>query len=144
MNKTISLRNVTFGNQEPFVFIAGPCVIENAKVVLKTAETLKAITGRLKIPFVFKASYDKANRTSGESLRGIGMTEGLAILKEVKKSLKVPILSDVHCVSEMEKAAEVLDIIQIPAFLCRQTNLLYAAADTGKIVNVKKGQFLAH
>lgn len=143
MAKEIKLGNFIFGGNKPFVLIAGPCVIENKPIVFKIAEKLVKMTDRLKIPFVFKASYDKANRTSVDSFRGPGIEEGLAILADVKKKFDVPVLSDVHCVHELNQAAEVLDIIQIPAFLCRQTNLLVAAAKTGKIVNVKKGQFLA-
>jgi 2-dehydro-3-deoxyphosphooctonate aldolase (KDO 8-P synthase) len=143
MAKEIKLGKIVFGGNKPFVLIAGPCVIENKPTVFKIAEKLVKMTDRLKIPFVFKASYDKANRTSVDSFRGLGIEEGLAILADVKKNFDVPVLSDVHCVHELNQAAEVLDIIQIPAFLCRQTNLLVAAAKTGKIVNVKKGQFLA-
>lgn len=143
MIKEIKIGNVSFGNNKPFVLIAGPCVVESKAAVFKIAETLVAITSKLKVPFVFKASYDKANRTSVDSFRGPGMDEGLQILKEVKKKFGVAILSDVHDVHDMKTAAEVVDIIQIPAFLCRQTDLLLAAGRTGKIVNVKKGQFLA-
>lgn len=134
---------VTFGANKPFVLIAGPCVVESRDIVFKIAEKLKAMTQKLKIPFVFKASYDKANRTSIDSFRGPGLDEGLKILAEVKKQFHVPVLSDVHCVHQIKTAAEVLDILQIPAFLCRQTDLLIAAAKTGKVINVKKGQFLA-
>ena len=143
MVKEIKVGNVTFGGNKPFVLIAGPCVIESKAVVFKIAETLAAMTKRLKIPFVFKASYDKANRTSVDSFRGPGIEKGLAILEEVKKEFGVPVLSDVHCAHEMKSASDVVDIIQIPAFLCRQTDLLVAAAKTGKVINVKKGPFLA-
>ncbi len=143
MVKEIKLGQISFGADKPFVLIAGPCVIENKRIVLKIAERLVVMTSRLKIPFVFKASYDKANRTSVDSFRGPGREEGLAILSVVKQKFNVPILSDVHCVHELKDAAQVLDIIQIPAFLCRQTDLLVAAGKTGKIINVKKGQFLA-
>ncbi len=126
-----------------FVVMAGPCVIENEELVYKVAAEMKEICKKLQIPYVFKASYDKANRTSVESFRGPGIKEGLRILEQVKKDLDLWVVSDVHSVEEIEKAAEVLDIIQIPAFLCRQTDLVLAAADTGKIVNIKKGQFLS-
>ncbi len=123
--------------------IAGPCVIESREHVIFMAEELKKITSACNMPFVFKASYDKANRTSIKSFRGPGLDEGLELLKEVRSRVKVPILSDVHDPSHAAPAAKVLDILQIPAFLSRQTDLIFAAAATGKIVNVKKGQFLA-
>jgi len=125
------------------VLIAGPCVIESEKLCLDTGKKIKDIASKLGIPYIFKSSFDKANRLSIESYRGPGIKKGLEILKSVKQKLKVPILSDVHCQREIEEAAEVLDIIQIPAFLCRQTNIVVAAAKTGKVVNIKKGQFLA-
>ncbi len=144
MAKAVKLNdNVQFGGGHPFVFIAGPCVIESPQGALKIAETLKKITRKLGVAFVFKASYDKANRTSIHSFRGPGIVEGLQILAQVKQKLDVPVLSDVHSVEEAKLAGEVLDIIQIPAFLCRQTDLIVAAANTGRVVNVKKGQFLA-
>ncbi len=139
----IKLNNIQFGNNKPFVLIAGPCVIESRESTMNIAKRLKVITTKLKIPFVFKASYDKANRTSFKSFRGPGIDEGLKILADIKKKLDVPVLSDVHNLEEVGQAAEVLDILQIPAFLCRQTDLVTAVAQTGKIVNVKKGQFLA-
>ena len=142
-SRIVKTGSVTIGGGNPFVLIAGPCVIENRKLVLETAGFLKKLTTRLKIPFIFKSSYDKANRTSIRSFRGPGLEEGLAVLGEVKDKFNVPILSDVHSIEEIERAAEVLDVLQIPAFLCRQTDLLVAAGKTGKIVNVKKGQFLA-
>lgn len=123
--------------------IAGPCVIESREHVLFMASELKKITSTYGVPFVFKASYDKANRTSIKSFRGPGLQEGLSLLGEVREKIQVPILSDVHEISHAESAGKVLDILQIPAFLCRQTDLILAAAQTGKIVNVKKGQFLA-
>jgi 2-dehydro-3-deoxyphosphooctonate aldolase (KDO 8-P synthase) len=123
--------------------IAGPCVIESRDHALFMASELKKITAMHGIPFVFKASYDKANRSSINSFRGLGMKEGLQILSDIRKKLQVPVLSDVHEASQCKAAGEVLDILQIPAFLSRQTDLLLAAAETGKIVNVKKGQFLA-
>lgn len=126
----------------PF-FIAGPCVIENETHCLKMAEKLAACAERLKIDLVFKASYDKANRTSGSSFRGPGLEEGLRTLEKARRETGLPVLSDVHECAQVEAAAEVLDIIQIPAFLCRQTDLILAAAGTGRCVNLKKGQFLS-
>jgi 2-dehydro-3-deoxyphosphooctonate aldolase (KDO 8-P synthase) len=123
--------------------IAGPCVIESRDHALFMASELKKITTAHNVPFVFKASYDKANRTSIKSFRGLGMKEGLGVLSDVREQLQVPVLSDVHEPAQCKPAAEVLDILQIPAFLSRQTDLILAAAETGKIVNVKKGQFLA-
>ncbi|MBM4274449.1 MAG: 3-deoxy-8-phosphooctulonate synthase [Deltaproteobacteria bacterium] len=125
------------------VMIAGPCVIEDAAATLEIARALKEIAGQLDLPLIFKASYDKANRTSIESFRGPGLKEGLKILARVKEEVGLPVLSDVHQVSEVAAAAEVLDVLQIPAFLCRQTDLVVAAAATGKPVNIKKGQFMA-
>jgi len=128
---------------ENFLLIAGPCVVENKSVVFRTCERVKEITTKLKIPYIFKASYMKANRTSGSSFRGIEMDKALQILADVKKEFDVPVLTDVHSEVEAAIAAEVVDVLQIPAFLCRQTELLEAAGETGKIVNIKKGQFLA-
>lgn len=130
-------------SQSPFFLVSGPCVIEDEAVTLRIATRLKALTDSLGIPFTFKASYDKANRTAITSFRGPGLKDGLRVLANVKETLGVPILSDVHRISDVATAAEVLDVIQIPAFLCRQTDLLLAVAKTGKPVNVKKGQFLA-
>jgi 2-dehydro-3-deoxyphosphooctonate aldolase (KDO 8-P synthase) len=127
----------------PFFLIAGPCVIENARHPARVAARLKEITSALGIPFVFKASYDKANRSSLGSYRGPGIDEGLEILAGVRARLGVPILTDVHEVAQVERAAQVADVLQIPAFLCRQTDLVVEAARTGRIVNVKKGQFMA-
>ena len=123
--------------------MAGPCVIESEEHLLRIGEAIKAACEACEVPFILKASYDKANRSSGRSFRGPGLSEGLRILQRVKEKLGVPVLSDVHEVNQVSAAAEVLDIIQIPAFLCRQTDLLLAAARTGKPVNVKKGQFLS-
>jgi 2-dehydro-3-deoxyphosphooctonate aldolase (KDO 8-P synthase) len=134
---------VIFGGARPFVLIAGPCVIESLNGTLKIAEAVKKIAARRGVPFVFKASFDKANRTSIRSFRGPGLYEGLKVLSQVKSRLGVPVLSDVHDAGQAQAAGEILDIIQIPAFLCRQTDLIVAAARTGKIVNVKKGQFMA-
>lgn len=134
---------VVFSQKEPFVLIAGPCALESREIALETASALKEITNKLKIPFVFKSSYDKANRSSHKSFRGPGLEKGLEILAEVKAELDIPVLSDVHSPEEAEIAGKVLDIIQIPAFLCRQTDLVLAVGETGRVVNVKKGQFLA-
>jgi 2-dehydro-3-deoxyphosphooctonate aldolase (KDO 8-P synthase) len=125
------------------VLIAGPCVIESEAATLEIALTLKAMAGELDLPLIFKASFDKANRTSVDSYRGPGLEQGLKILTRVKAEVGLPVLSDVHEVSQVAAAAEVLDVLQIPAFLCRQTDLVVAAARTGKVVNIKKGQFLA-
>lgn len=140
---SVKAGNVTFNAKAPFVLIAGPCVIEDRASTLRMAGDLVRLTRRLGIPFVFKASYDKANRTSISSFRGPGLEEGLDILAEVKERFGVPVLSDVHEMNEMPLAEKVLDIIQIPAFLCRQTSLVVRAARSGRVVNVKKGQFLA-
>lgn len=142
MIKQIKVKDIIIGNGS-IVLIAGPCVLESRESALAIAKSLKAITAELKIPFIFKASYDKANRSSLSSYRGPGIEKGLSILKEIKEKLWVPILSDVHCRQELVSAAGVLDIIQIPAFLSRQTDLLVSAASTGKVINIKKGQFLA-
>lgn len=139
----VSAGNITFGKPGSLVLIGGPCVIESEDHALRHAEKISKIAGELKVPYVFKASYDKANRSSGKSFRGPGLEEGLKILAKVKKQFSLPLLSDVHSIEEIRPAAEVLDILQIPAFLCRQTDLLFAAGKTGKIVNVKKGQFLS-
>jgi 2-dehydro-3-deoxyphosphooctonate aldolase (KDO 8-P synthase) len=141
--QTVDIGGLRIGQGLPHVIIAGPCVIEDPGLVLETAKELKRITTELKLPFIFKSSYDKANRSSGKSFRGPGLKEGLAILSRVKDELGVPVLSDVHTPEEATAAGKVLDVLQIPAFLCRQTDLLVAAARTGRAVNVKKGQFLA-
>ncbi len=139
----ISLHNIKIGAGNPLVLIAGPCVIESEASCLETAKRIKEITQKLNIPFIFKSSFDKANRLSIDSYRGPGLKKGLEVLNKVKQKLKVPILSDIHCQREIAEAASVLDIIQIPAFLCRQTDIVVAAAKTCKVINVKKGQFLA-
>jgi 2-dehydro-3-deoxyphosphooctonate aldolase (KDO 8-P synthase) len=131
------------GGGRPLVLIAGPCVIENETTTLRCAEKLMTICNGVGIPLIFKASYDKANRTSVTAFRGPGMREGLRILAKVKEALEVPVLSDIHSIEQVMPAADVLDVLQIPAFLCRQTDLLAAAARTGRVINVKKGQFLA-
>lgn len=141
--KPVTLDHISFGNPKSFVLIGGPCVIESEANAMRHAEKISEIAHDLKIPYVFKASYDKANRSSVRSFRGPGLKKGLEILARVKRRFQVPLLSDVHCREEVDAAAEVLDILQIPAFLCRQTDLLMKAARTGKIVNVKKGQFLS-
>lgn len=136
-------KGLVFGGDNPPLFIAGPCVIESRDHVLRMAESLKKLAEEERVPLVFKSSFDKANRTSINSFRGPGLEEGLKILSEVKQQLDLPILSDVHDVTQATTAGEVLDILQIPAFLCRQTDLIAAAARTGKAVGVKKGQFLS-
>ncbi|OGX35936.1 MAG: 3-deoxy-8-phosphooctulonate synthase [Omnitrophica WOR_2 bacterium RIFCSPHIGHO2_02_FULL_52_10] len=143
MVKILNIGGVKLGGTAPFALIAGPCVIESRKSALAIAAAVKKITAKVGVPFIFKASYDKANRTSIQSFRGPGLAQGLEILAEVKKSIRVPVLSDVHSVFEVERAAEVLDVLQIPAFLCRQTDLLVAAGRTNRVINIKKGQFLA-
>jgi len=143
MTRMIDINGIKIGGRKQLVLIAGPCVIESEGMCLAIAGQLKALTKKLGIPFIFKASYYKANRLSLESFRGPGLAKGLEILKKVKKEIKVPILSDVHCKKEISRAKGVLDIIQIPAFLCRQTDFVLAAAKTGLAINIKKGQFLA-
>jgi len=143
MKKIVGKDNWAMGNGRPLVFIGGPCVLEDAAIAFDIATYLKELTQRLGIPFIFKASYDKANRTSIQSFRGPGLQDGLKILERVKSKLNVPILSDIHDVMQVAPASEILDIIQIPAFLCRQTDLLKAVAKTQSCINIKKGQFLA-
>lgn len=134
---------IRMGQGHPLFLLAGPCVVEGREKTLTIARILREITGELGVPLVFKASYDKANRSSHSSFRGRGMEEGLAILEEVRATHGLPLVSDVHDAAQAERAGRTLDIVQVPAFLCRQTDLLEACARTGKIVNVKKGQFLA-
>jgi len=143
ITREITIGPVKIGGGRPLALIAGPCVIESEEATLRHAERLMAICNGLSIPLIFKASYDKANRTSIGSFRGPGMKEGLRILSKVRESLGVPVLSDIHSIEQIAPAAEVLDVLQIPAFLCRQTDLLIAAAKSGCVINVKKGQFLA-
>lgn len=143
MNKTIKIGTVEVCSGGPFFLVAGPCVVENETITLEIAHFLKQIGDDLDIPIIFKASYDKANRTSLSSFRGPGIDEGLRILKKVRDETGLPVVSDVHQDIEVAKAAKVLDLIQIPAFLCRQTDLLLAAARTGLPINIKKGQFLS-
>ncbi len=140
--KEIKVKNISIGGDEP-VLIAGPCAIESKDMVFQVAETLGEITAKLDIPFIFKASYDKANRLSIESKRGMGFPRGLAVLSEISKRFDFPIITDVHETYQVEAVSSVVDILQIPAFLCRQTDLVLAAAKTGKPVNIKKGQFLS-
>ncbi len=143
MTDMISIGDIRIGSGAPLVLIAGPCVIEDYDSAFYTAEFLKTVTDKVNIPFIFKASFDKANRTSLHSYRGPGMDTGLAILKKIKEQLDVAVISDVHLPEQIDAAAEVLDIIQIPAFLCRQTDFIIKAAGTGRALNIKKGQFLA-
>jgi len=139
----IHINKIQIGDNSPIVLIAGPCVVESEKVTLQTAEEIKKITDELNIPFIFKSSYKKANRTSIKSFVGMHIDKALRILERVKKDFNVPILTDIHSEHEIERVESVADIIQIPAFLCRQTELLITAAKSGKVINVKKGQFLA-
>ena len=138
----VSFKDIVFGG-EKIPFIGGPCVIESRDHILKMAEEILKVTDKLEIPFIFKSSFDKANRTSIESFRGNGMDEGLKILEEVKSSFNIPVLTDIHHPEQAAIVSDVVDVLQIPAFLCRQTDLLVAAAKTGKVVNIKKGQFLS-
>jgi len=141
--REVKVGEVRIGRGQPLVLIAGPCVIENEQVTFRTAESLKELSVELGIPLIFKSSFDKANRSSLSSFRGPGIKKGLQVLEDVKKRFSLPVTSDVHAVDQVEPAAEVLDLLQIPAFLCRQTDLIFAASKTGKPVNVKKGQFLS-
>ncbi|WP_118179216.1 3-deoxy-8-phosphooctulonate synthase [Paraburkholderia phosphatilytica] len=131
------------GLDQPFFLIAGTCVVESEQMTIDTAGRLKEICAKLGVPFIYKSSYDKANRSSGKSFRGLGMDEGLRILSEVKRQLGLPVLTDVHSEAEIEQVASVVDVLQTPAFLCRQTDFIHACARSGKPVNIKKGQFLA-
>src|SRR5437660_7672006 len=142
MSISFQVEGVRIGSGNLFL-IAGPCVIESEKHALFMAEVIKGVTRSLNVPFIFKASYDKANRTSLRSFRGPGIMEGLRILKKVKDQVHVPVLTDVHETADVPKVAEVADVLQIPAFLCRQTDLIVAAAKSGKVVNIKKGQFVS-
>ena len=143
MTREIRIKNIPVGGSNPLVVIAGPCVIEGLDITLHIASALQELTASLSIPYIFKTSYDKANRSSLSSPRGPGLEKGLAVLQEVKKRLNIPILSDVHRFEEIEAAAEVLDILQIPAFLSRQTDFIIKVAETGRAVNIKKGQFMS-
>ncbi|MBI5641265.1 MAG: 3-deoxy-8-phosphooctulonate synthase [Nitrospirae bacterium] len=139
----VKIDTVRIGGSHPLVIIAGPCVLEDMDLAYHTAEKLKDICSLAGLPFIFKSSFDKANRTSFNAFRGPGMDKGLTMLADIKSKLGIPVLSDIHSVDEILPASEVLDVLQIPAFLCRQTDLIIAASETGKPVNIKKGQFLA-
>lgn len=141
--KSIQVGPYRINNQRPIILIGGPCVIESEKLVMTVAATMKKKAARLKIPYIFKSSYDKANRSSRSSFRGIGLQAGLRVLDRVKERLNIPVLTDVHSPGEAREAAQVADVLQIPAFLCRQTDLLVAAGRTGRVVNIKKGQFMS-
>ena len=141
--RSVRIGAVTIGGGAPLALIGGPCAIENEKHALMVAERLQRLTADAKVPFIYKSSYDKANRSSIHSYRGPGLTEGLRILQKVKDETGLAVLSDVHAVSEVAPAAQVLDVLQVPAFLCRQTDLIVACARSGRPVNVKKGQFVA-
>ena len=143
MARIVRIGKISVGDGQPLVLIAGPDVIESESSALRHAEAISRLAARFGLPYLFKCSYDKANRTSVKSYRGPGLKKGLRILAKVKKTLGVPVLSDVHCVEQVKPAAEVLDCIQIPAFLCRQTDLLVAVGRAGRAINVKKGQFLS-
>jgi 2-dehydro-3-deoxyphosphooctonate aldolase (KDO 8-P synthase) len=142
-NPVVSAGKVRFGNELPLALIAGPCAMESRQHALEVAHALKEIAARLEIGLVYKTSFDKANRTSGKSARGVGMSAAIPVFAEVREQLDLPVLTDVHDAAQCAPVAEAVDVLQIPAFLCRQTDLLVAAARTGRIVNVKKGQFLA-
>jgi len=139
----ILVGNIKVGGKRPLILIAGPCVMEDEKATLRCAERLMTITNGVSVPLIFKASFDKANRTSLTSYRGPGLTEGLRILSRVREALNIPVLADIHSIEQVAPAAQVLDVIQIPAFLCRQTDLLVATARSGRVINIKKGQFMA-
>jgi len=139
----LEIEGIKLGGNNPFVLIAGPCVVENEEITLSTAESIKAITVKLGIPYIFKSSYKKANRTSIKSFSGIGDEDAINILGKVKKSLNLPLLTDVHNSDEINKVHSIADVLQIPAFLSRQTELLIEAGKSGKVINIKKGQFLA-
>ncbi|KQC07286.1 MAG: 2-dehydro-3-deoxyphosphooctonate aldolase [Smithella sp. SDB] len=141
--KQIKIGNFVIGDNVKFVLIAGPCVLEDEVSAMDTAQYLKKLTVKLNIPFIFKASYDKANRTSINSYRGPGAKKGLAILKRIKKELNITVLSDVHRFEEIDAAVKILDVVQVPAFLCRQTDFIKEIAKKASIINIKKGQFLA-
>jgi len=141
--KSVKCGNLTISNLNPFTLIAGPCQLENEKHALDVATKLKEMTQKLNVGLIYKTSYDKANRTSLKGIRGAGLEKSLPIFDKIRKELKIPVLTDVHTIEQCKKVSEHVDVLQIPAFLCRQTDLLIAAAKTGKIINVKKGQFLA-
>ena len=140
---SVTLNQIVIGDNKPFVLIAGPCVVESEKLILQTAEAIKKITSEIGIPFIFKSSFKKANRTNLKSFTGLGDEESISILKKVKDELQLSVVTDIHTESDINKVGDAADILQIPAFLSRQTDLLIAAGKSGKIVNIKKGQFLA-
>jgi len=140
---TFHLNNFSLGEGQPLVLISGPCVIESEEAAFESAVVLKEIAEALSMPFIYKSSYDKANRSSKNSFRGPGLNRGLEILARIKQELQIPVLTDVHSPEEAQAAAQICDVLQIPAFLCRQTDLICAAAETGRVINVKKGQFMA-
>jgi 2-dehydro-3-deoxyphosphooctonate aldolase (KDO 8-P synthase) len=142
-SRVIEVKNIKIGNSQPFALIAGPCVVENEQMVIETANQIQMLTAQLDIPYIFKSSYKKANRTSVNSFEGIGDDKAINILKKVKDELQIPVLTDIHSPDEINKVLDCADVLQIPAFLSRQTELLLAAANTGRVINVKKGQFLA-
>ena len=142
-NKIVKCGNLSISNNSPFTLIAGPCQLENEKHAISVAEKLKEITEKLKIGFIYKTSFDKANRTSLKGKRGAGLENSLPVFDRIRKDLNVPVLTDIHTMDQCDTVSKHVDVLQIPAFLCRQTDLLVAAAKTGKIINVKKGQFLA-
>jgi len=142
-NRHVKAGHVTFGNDLPLALIAGPCQMESRDHAMEMAAACKELTAKLDISFIFKASFDKANRTSLKGRRGLGLDKALDVFAEIKESLGVPVLTDIHSIEQCKPVAEVVDVLQIPAFLCRQTDLLIAAAETGAVINVKKGQFLA-
>ncbi|MBE6455677.1 MAG: 3-deoxy-8-phosphooctulonate synthase [Alphaproteobacteria bacterium] len=143
MQKIVELKNIRFSNESPFVLIAGPCQMESASHGMEMASALKELTDKMHIPFVFKASFDKANRTSINGIRGMGLEKALIAFADIKSKLNCPVLTDIHEPFQCPIAAEVIDVLQIPAFLCRQTDLVVAAGKTGCVINVKKGQFMA-
>jgi 2-dehydro-3-deoxyphosphooctonate aldolase (KDO 8-P synthase) len=140
---SITLNQIVIGDNNPFVLIAGPCVVENEKMILETAKAIKKITSEVGIPFIFKSSFKKANRTNLKSFTGLGDDEAIAILAKIRNDLKLPIVTDIHTEEDIKKVNDAVDVLQIPAFLSRQTDLLIAAGKSGKVVNIKKGQFLA-
>ena len=140
--KIIKINDISIGSGK-FCFIGGPCVMENEELIFKTAEFLKNTTENLNIPFIFKSSFDKANRSSVDSFRGVGLKKGMEIFLKIKKTFNIPVLTDVNCVTQIPEVSSVVDVIQIPAFLCSQTDLIVSAAETGLPVNVKKGQFIS-
>ena len=140
---SVKINQIVIGDNKPFVLIAGPCVVENEKMIFETANAIKQITSELDIPFIFKSSFKKANRTNLKSFTGLGDDEAIAILKKVRNDLKLAVVTDIHTEDDIKKVIDAVDILQIPAFLSRQTDLLIAAGESGKVVNIKKGQFLA-